>query len=220
MPTNLSAFLGSTFIGGQGVQGTQGPQGSQGLQGTQGSQGLQGTQGAQGPQGLQGAQGAQGPQGSQGLQGTQGLQGLQGTIGVTGPITASDDTTTVLLYPTLVTGITAQNPKIGLTGQFAYNASTGNLGIGTTNPGSSRLSVVGNVAINGIVSFASTTAQFISSDVRFTDQDLILNLGPTVTSSDATADSAGIAVASTEGNPLVSLKITKVINKITTGITI
>jgi len=93
MPTNLSTFLGSTFIGTQGAQGLQGLQGRQGLQGlsNQGSQGLQGlsNQGSQGLQGLsnQGSQGLQGLS-NQGVQGTQGLQGLsnQGTQGLVGPI--------------------------------------------------------------------------------------------------------------------------------------
>ena len=79
----LSAIVGGTFRGDQGVQGVPGNQGSQGLanQGVQGLQGVQGVQGLQGRQGTQGVQGLKGDQGVQGLQSTQGLQGNQGTFG-------------------------------------------------------------------------------------------------------------------------------------------
>ena len=84
---------------------------------------------------------------------------------------------------------------------------SGNLGIGSTNP-SSTLSVVGDFAISGAISFGGTVAQFNSTNVQFTDQDLTLNAGPSIISSDTNADSSGIAVASTEGSPLVNLNIT------------
>jgi hypothetical protein len=50
----LSAILGNSF---QGVQGILGPQGAQNAQGTQGLQGAQGVQGLQGVQSSQGVQG-------------------------------------------------------------------------------------------------------------------------------------------------------------------
>jgi hypothetical protein len=50
----LSAILGNSF---QGVQGVLGPQGAQNAQGTQGLQGAQGVQGLQGVQSSQGVQG-------------------------------------------------------------------------------------------------------------------------------------------------------------------
>jgi hypothetical protein len=40
MPTNLSAFISSSYQGAQGIQGVQGTTGSQGIQGRQGLQGF------------------------------------------------------------------------------------------------------------------------------------------------------------------------------------
>ena len=96
--------MGST--GPTGPQGAQGPTGLQGLTGVMGPTGPQGTTGPTGPQGLTGVTG---PSGSQGPQGNQGPQGAAGPAG----------------------DISGSNPN-WLRAKNLY--STGNVGIGTSNP--------------------------------------------------------------------------------------
>jgi hypothetical protein len=64
----LSGLLGNSFIGLQGIQGTQGLQGNQGIQSAQGLQGNQGLQSTQGIQGLIGGVLTGVPQNSQSAQ--------------------------------------------------------------------------------------------------------------------------------------------------------
>jgi hypothetical protein len=166
----------------------QGPQGTQGLQGLQGSgtQGLQGT-GNQGVQGLQGNQGLQGLQGNQGLQGTQGLQGLsnQGVQGLQG-----------------LQGIAG--PVAGSANQIVYkdgsNVATGS---GNLTFDGSNLYVGGNITVGG------TTAFLAVNEIRVKDKDLILGITTNASnqdvSTDITANHGGIAIASTEGNPLFDI---------------
>jgi hypothetical protein len=120
--------------GNQGVQGLQGNQGNQGVQGLQSTQGNQGVQGLQGNQGVQGLQGRQGTQGLQGNQGVQGLQGLQGNNN--GGFTVSNDVSTnALRYIGFTTATSGISTIVGISStKLVFNPSTGNLGIGTTNP--------------------------------------------------------------------------------------
>lgn len=115
--------------------------------GIQGAQGTTGTQGTTGIQGATGAQGTQGATGSQGTTGTQGATGTQGTQGASGPsttINASDDTTDTSLFPVMVTAAGSnQTAQVAVTRNFAYNASTGTLLLGTqTAAGSASLQVL------------------------------------------------------------------------------
>lgn len=166
MPTNLSTFLGSTFVGNTGSQGTQGLQGQAGT--SQGLQGLQGTQGAQGIQGVQGLQGIQGVQATQGLQG---LQGLQGTAAISTLINATEDTTSTLLYPVMVNAIGSnQTVKASNTNPLVFNALISNLGIGTTNP-TYTLSCAENTSLTSgltgcIADFSQNTASFGQVNIR------------------------------------------------------
>jgi hypothetical protein len=121
----------------QGIQGTQGTS----IQGTQGTQGtsIQGTQGTS----IQGTQGTQGTsiQGTQGtsIQGTQGTQGtsIQGTQGANnGGFTVSNDVSTnALRYIGFTTSTSGISTIVGISStKFVFNPSTGNVGLGTTNP--------------------------------------------------------------------------------------
>ena len=158
-PQATQGLQGSQGI--QGIQGIQGPQATQGLQGTQGPQATQGVQGVQGPQATQGLQGTQGRQGIQGLQGPQATQGLQGTQGPqatqgiqgsnNGGVTVVNDVSTnslrYIAFEDITSGIST-NVGISST-KLVFNPSTGNLGIGTTNPKT-------KLEISGVLGFTNT----------------------------------------------------------------
>ncbi len=87
---------------------------------------------------------------------------------------------------------------------IASNATLpGNVTIGNDLQVNNNLNVTGNITIGG------TSAYIISNDFRVKDADIVLGFttdsnGNDV-SNDTTADHGGIAVASTEGSPLVQL---------------
>ena len=66
----------------------------------------------------------------------------------------------------------------------------------------------GNVTIQGDVSIGGTSILLDAETVRIEDKEIILGFTTTVTPNDNTANSAGIAVASTEGHYLVPLQVT------------
>ncbi len=172
-----------------GLQGTQGVQGLQGLQGVQGVQGLsnQGVQGHQGTQGLKGDQGVQGTgnqgvQGTQGLKGDQGTQGLQGLQGQTGPVAGSAN-------------------------QVVYKD-------GSNNPtGSNNLTFNGtqlnvyDLNVQNSLTIGGTSVYITATELRVQDKEIVLGLTTSSLPTDTTANHGGIAIASTEGTPLVPFQV-------------
>ena len=65
----------------------------------------------------------------------------------------------------------------------------------------------GNVTIQGDISIGGTSILLNAEQVRIEDKEIVLGFTTTVTPTDNTANSAGIAVASTEGNYLVPLQV-------------
>ena len=66
----------------------------------------------------------------------------------------------------------------------------------------------GNLTIQGDVSIGGTSILLDAETVRIEDKELILGFTTTTTPTDNTANSSGIAVASTEGHYLVPLQVT------------
>jgi hypothetical protein len=181
----------------QGNQGTQGPQGYQGFQGdtgAQGPQGTQGVQGAQGPQGNQGAQGPQGNQGAQGPQGNQGTQGPQGYQGATGPVAGSANQVVYKDGSNNPTG--SPNLTFNGTELVAHTLTVLN-----------NTDINGNLNVDGSITIGGTSAQLNTQQLTVVDADIVLGIGTSFSPTDITASHGGIAIASTEGTPLVSLAI-------------
>jgi hypothetical protein len=88
----------------------------------------------------------------------------------------------------------APNPTIG-----------GNVTIGNDLQVNNNLNVTGNITVGG------TAGYILVNEFRVSDADIILGFTTDISgndvSNDTTANHGGIAVASTEGNPLVSLNI-------------
>lgn len=77
----------------------------------------------------------------------------------------------------------------------------------------SSLQVANNTTINGDlyvtnnVTIGGTTTQLNTQQLLISDPDIVLGIGTTFNSTDSTANHGGLAIASTEGFPLVDLNI-------------
>ena len=138
-PTGATGVAGTNGATGAtgvaGVDGATGATGPVGVNGATGATGVAGVNGATGATGVQGAVGVTGATGVAGTNGATGATGVQGSTGPTGPATAinaTDDTTSVTLYPVMVAAAGSnQTPKVRTTATaFSFNASTGGLTIG------------------------------------------------------------------------------------------
>jgi hypothetical protein len=88
----------------------------------------------------------------------------------------------------------------------AANIVTGTINkdrISTTN----ALTVLGDLYVSNNISFGGTTTQLNTQQLQIVDADIVLGIGTTFNSTDNTANHGGIAIASTEGTPLVDLNI-------------
>lgn len=88
----------------------------------------------------------------------------------------------------------------------ASNIITGTINkdrISTTN----ALTVLGDLYVSNNISFGGTTTQLNTEQLNIVDADIVLGIGTTFSPTDNTANHGGIAIASTEGTPLVNLNI-------------
>lgn len=88
----------------------------------------------------------------------------------------------------------------------AANILTGTINkdrIATTN----ALTVLGDLYVSNNISFGGTVTQLNTEQLNIVDADIVLGIGTTFNSTDNTANHGGIAIASTEGTPLVDLNI-------------
>ena len=61
--------------------------------------------------------------------------------------------------------------------------------------------------VSNNISFGGTTTQLNTEQLNIVDADIVLGIGTTFSPTDNTANHGGIAIASTEGSPLVDLNI-------------
>jgi hypothetical protein len=88
----------------------------------------------------------------------------------------------------------------------AANITTGTINkdrISTTN----ALTVLGDLYVSNNISFGGTTTQLNLQQLQIVDADIVLGIGTTFSPTDNTANHGGVAIASTEGTPLVDLNI-------------
>jgi Collagen triple helix repeat (20 copies) len=117
---------------------------------------ITGPQGPQGPAGPDGPVGGAGPTGPAGPIGPQGIQGVQGPTGPTGP--------------TGPVGPQGPSGTASTTDAINFATSTGNVGIGTTTPGS-KLAVSGTAA-------AGTVSTAIQNTSGINGSQVVLSLDP------------------------------------------
>jgi len=103
-------------------------------------------------------------------------------------------------------GIDASNIRIGADDANKITTSSGNL---VLDPAGSVIiqdnTIIQNdLTVNGNVTIGGTTVTLLGQDVYIENKDIILGYTTSVTPTDTSANHAGVAIASTEGTPLVS----------------
>ncbi len=130
----------------------------------------------------------------------------------TGVLTSAYVTTGIV---TTISGTTLNYTGIGTIANFKATSATVS---GLTTTGSLAVATGfdvyatdstfhGSVTIDGNVTIGGTSAILNAVQVRVEDKDIILGFTTTITPSDDTANHGGIAIASTEGTPLVSVAV-------------
>lgn len=71
----------------------------------------------------------------------------------------------------------------------------------------SALTVLGDLYVSNNISFGGTATQLNAQQLQIVDPDIVLGIGTSFSPTDNTANHGGIAIASTEGTPLVNLNI-------------
>jgi len=130
----------------------------------------------------------------------------------TGVLTSAYVTTGIV---TTISGTTLNYSGIGTIATFnATNATvsglttTGSLAVATGfDVYATDSTFHGSVTIDGNLSIGGTSAILNAVQVRVEDKDIILGFTTAITPSDDTANHGGVAIASTEGTPLVSLTV-------------
>lgn len=111
--------------------------------------------------------------------------------------------------------------NINVGGEFISNLTpntddTYDLGIGTQRWRNANFSgvgtfshfdVLGDLNVTGNVTVGGTTVTLLGQDVYIQNKDIILGYTTSITPNDDTANHAGVAIASTEGTPLVSFSV-------------
>ena len=135
-------------------------------------------------------------------------------IGSFGSVNASVGRITTGIITTL-TGTTLNYSGIGTIADFkATNATisglttTGSLAVASGfDVYAADSTFHGNLTIGGNLSIGGTSTIINAVQVRVEDKDIILGFTTSITPSDDTANHGGVAIASTEGTPLVSLAV-------------
>jgi len=108
---------------------------------------------------------------------------------------------------TFEAGVDANDVTIGINAANEINTSTGNLILHSATgvvEVANHLDVIGDLDVTGNVSIGGTTITLRGEEVFIENKDIVLGYTTSVTPSDTTANHAGVAIASTEGAPLVS----------------
>jgi hypothetical protein len=111
---------------------------------------------------------------------------------------------------TFATGAVIDGVRIGISGTSIIDTTSGKL---TLNSASGiveiaqHLDVNGDLDVTGNVYIGGTTVTLRGTDVYIENKDIILGYTTSVTPNDTTANHAGVAIASTEGSPLVSFEV-------------
>jgi len=108
---------------------------------------------------------------------------------------------------TASTGAVLDGVQIGINGTNVIDTVSGNLTINSAGGQTiidDAVTIQNNLTVNGNVTVGGTSITLRGEDVYIENKDIILGYTTSITPNDNTANHAGVAIASTEGSPLVS----------------
>ena len=108
---------------------------------------------------------------------------------------------------TFESGVEANDVTVGVNAANEINTTAGKLILHSATgfvEVANHLDVIGDLDVTGNVFIGGTTVTLRGEDVFIENKDIVLGYTTSVTPSDTTANHAGVAIASTEGTPLVS----------------
>jgi len=108
---------------------------------------------------------------------------------------------------TFATGVVADGIQIGISGANVIDTVSGNLTLNSAGGQTiidDAVTIQNNLTVTGSVSIGGTTVVLTGEDVFIQNKDIVLGYTTSITPNDTTANHAGVAIASTEGSPLVS----------------
>jgi len=108
---------------------------------------------------------------------------------------------------TFATGLVADNVRLGIGGNGVVDTTSGPLYLDSANGTTiinDDLNVIGDIDVSGNVYIGGTTVTLRGQDVFIENKDIVLGYTTSITPNDDSANHAGVAIASTEGTPLVS----------------
>ena len=111
---------------------------------------------------------------------------------------------------TVTTGATIDGVQIGVNGANVIDTVSGNLTLNSAGGSTiidDAVTIQNNLTVNGNISVAGTTITLRGTDVFIENKDIILGYTTSVLPNDNTANHSGVAIASTEGSPLVNFDV-------------
>jgi hypothetical protein len=125
---------------------------------------------------------------------------INGGVGINKNVTIGESLSvaTSAVIDAIQIGVTDSNTIDTTSGKLTLSSSTGLVEV------TQHLDVIGDLDVTGNVYIGGTTVVLRGTDVFIENKDIVLGYTTSVTPNDTTANHAGVAIASTEGTPLVS----------------
>jgi hypothetical protein len=125
---------------------------------------------------------------------------INGGVGINKNVTIGESLSvaTSAVIDAIQIGVTDSNTIDTTSGKLTLSSSTGLVEV------TQHLDVIGDLDVTGNVYIGGTTVVLRGTDVFIENKDIVLGYTTSITPNDTTANHAGVAIASTEGTPLIS----------------
>ena len=128
---------------------------------------------------------------------------INGGVGINKNVTIGESLSvaTSAVIDAIQIGVTDSNTIDTTSGKLTLSSSTGLVEV------TQHLDVIGDLDVTGNVYIGGTTVVLRGTDVFIENKDIVLGYTTSITPNDTTANHAGVAIASTEGTPLISFAV-------------